>query len=46
MSKKILIRLLATVLLTTAPSTEAQQTGKIFRIGYLDKPLLPVVRSS
>ena len=36
MSKKILICLLATVLLTTAPSTEAQQPGKIFRIGFLD----------
>jgi putative ABC transport system substrate-binding protein len=36
MSGKILGWLLATVLLTTAPPAEAQQSGKIFRIGYLD----------
>jgi putative tryptophan/tyrosine transport system substrate-binding protein len=35
MSKKILVCLLATVLLTTAPPTEAQQAKKIPRIGYL-----------
>jgi putative ABC transport system substrate-binding protein len=32
---KFLIWLLATVLLGTAPSAEAQQAGKILRIGYL-----------
>jgi len=36
MMKSILLWLLATVLLTTAPAADAQQTGKIFRIGYLD----------
>src|SRR3972149_2962501 len=36
MAKKILLWLLATVLLTTAPLADAQQTGKIFRIGVLD----------
>ena len=36
MSKRILVCLLATVLLTTAPSTEAQQAGKVPRIGFLD----------
>jgi ABC-type uncharacterized transport system substrate-binding protein len=36
MSKKILVCLLATVLPTTALSTDAQQTGNVFRIGYLD----------
>ena len=25
---------------------DAQQTGKIFRIGFLDRALLPVARSS
>ena len=35
MSGKILISLLATVLLTTAPPAEAQQAKKIPRIGYL-----------
>ena len=32
----ILIWLLATVLVTTAPPADAQQAGKIFRIGFLD----------
>jgi putative ABC transport system substrate-binding protein len=36
MKPKISSWLLATVLLTAAPPTDAQQTGKIFRIGYLD----------
>ena len=36
MSGKILVWLLTTVLLTTAPAADAQQTGKIFRIGFLD----------
>jgi putative ABC transport system substrate-binding protein len=35
MIKKILVCLLATVLLTTAPPTEAQQPKKVHRIGYL-----------
>ena len=35
MSGKIFIWLLTTVLLTTAPPTEAQQPKKIPRIGYL-----------
>ena len=35
MGKKILVCLLATVLLTTAPPTEAQQPKKVPRIGYL-----------
>ena len=35
MIKKILVCLLATVFLTTAPPTEAQQPTKIPRIGYL-----------
>jgi ABC-type uncharacterized transport system substrate-binding protein len=36
MMKYILVWLLATVLLATAPAAYSQQTGKIFRIGYLD----------
>src|SRR5262245_24100964 len=36
MSGKTLFRLLTTVLLITAPVAQAQQTGKIFRIGFLD----------
>ena len=36
MSGKILVWLLTTVLLTTGPAADAQQTGKIFRIGFLD----------
>ena len=36
MSKNVFVWLLATVLLTTAPFAEAQQTGKIFHIGVLD----------
>src|SRR5262245_20922660 len=36
MMKSILLWLLATVLLTTAPAADAQQTGKFFRIGFLD----------
>jgi putative tryptophan/tyrosine transport system substrate-binding protein len=36
MKTKSFFWLLATVLLTTAPFAEAQQPGKIFRIGFLD----------
>jgi len=36
MNSKILFWLLTTVLLTTAPLADTQQTGKIFRIGFLD----------
>jgi putative ABC transport system substrate-binding protein len=36
MMKSILFWLLATVFLTTAPRAEAQQTGKVLRIGFLD----------
>jgi len=36
MRSKSRIWLLITVLLTTAPSAQAQQPGKIFRIGFLD----------
>src|SRR5215475_7988629 len=36
MGKKICLWLLATILLAIAPPTEAQQPGKIFRVGYLD----------
>jgi putative ABC transport system substrate-binding protein len=35
MIKKILVCLLATVLLITAPPTEAQQPAKVPRIGYV-----------
>ena len=35
MNRRIVIWLLATLLLTTAPITEAQQPTKVFRIGYL-----------
>ena len=35
MSGKIFIWLLATILLTTAPLAQAQQPGKVPRIGYL-----------
>jgi hypothetical protein len=33
MMKSILFCLLTTMLLTTAPAANAQQTGKVFRIG-------------
>jgi putative ABC transport system substrate-binding protein len=36
MNSKFLVWLLTTVLLTTAPFADAQQTGKILRIGFLD----------
>ncbi len=36
MKSKFVFWLLTTFLLTTAPVSEAQQAGKIFRIGYLD----------
>src|SRR5262245_30697788 len=36
MSKKVCLWLLATILLAIAPSAEAQQAGKVARIGYLD----------
>jgi ABC-type uncharacterized transport system substrate-binding protein len=38
MSRKIFALLLTTVLLITAPAAEAQQTGKVSRIGYLVVP--------
>jgi putative ABC transport system substrate-binding protein len=43
MSGKIFIWLLATVLLITAPPTEAQQPKKIPRVGYLDGASLSAV---
>jgi len=36
MMKSILVRLLATAILISAPAANAQQPGKIFRIGFLD----------
>src|SRR5262245_50352630 len=36
MGKKICLWLLAIILLAIAPPAEAQQTGKVFRIGFLD----------
>ena len=36
MVKSILVWLLATAILIPAPATNAQQSGKIFRIGFLD----------
>src|SRR5574341_788124 len=36
MTKKCFILLLTTVLLTAVPAAQAQQTGKLFRIGLLD----------
>ncbi len=36
MSRRIFLWLLATLLLTTSPPADAQQTGKVFRIGILD----------
>src|SRR5262245_36613013 len=36
MSGRILVWLLAIILLATAPAAEAQQTGKVVRIGFLD----------
>ena len=36
MMKSILFRLLATAILISAPAADAQQAGKIFRIGFLD----------
>ncbi len=36
MMKSILVWLLATAILIAAPAAQAQQTGKLFRIGFLD----------
>src|SRR5262249_38141043 len=36
MSGRILVWLIAIILLATAPAADAQQTGKVFRIGFLD----------
>src|SRR5262245_29398674 len=36
MSGRIFVRLLAIILLATAPAAEAQQAGKVFHIGFLD----------
>ena len=36
MKEKIFVWLLATLVLTTAPHLHAQQSGKIFRVGFLD----------
>jgi ABC-type uncharacterized transport system substrate-binding protein len=36
MTKSLFFWLLTTVLLAIAPATDAQQTGKVFRIGFLD----------
>ena len=36
MMKSILVRLLATAIVISAPAADAQQAGKIFRIGFLD----------
>jgi len=36
MKSNFLFWLLTTVLLTTSPVVDAQQSGKIFRIGFLD----------
>ncbi len=41
MTKKIALCLLTTVLLATAFSAEAQQPGKVHRIGYVFTGLLP-----
>ena len=46
MMKSIVIWLLATAIVISGPIANAQQAGKIFRIGFLDKALLPVARSS
>ena len=42
--KHIIVRLLAVfvIVATCGVRADAQQTGKIFRIGFLDKALLPV----
>ena len=36
MKEKIFVWLLATLVLTTVPHLHAQQSGKIFRVGFLD----------
>ena len=41
MYRKIIICLLTAALLSTVPFVEAQQTGKVYRIGYLFTGLLP-----
>ena len=46
MKKKITVLTLCAMLFALCSSADAQQTGKIFRIGFLDKALLPVARSS
>ena len=46
MKKRITLWLLATLFLANVSLADAQQTGKIFRIGFLDKALLLVARSS
>ena len=46
MFRRIVICLPLTVFLLTVSSADAQQTGKVPRIGFLDKALLLVSRSS
>ena len=46
MFRRIIICFPLTVFLLTFLLRDAQQTGKIFRIGFLDQALLPVARSS
>jgi hypothetical protein len=45
MKIKITVVTLCTMLFALSYSASAQQTGKIFRIGYLIQALLPVARS-
>ena len=46
MNYKAILFLLAASILICVHLAEAQQPGKIFRIGFLDQALLPVARSS
>ena len=46
LNTKIVFFVLSFSLMAIARLTPAQQSGKIFRIGFLDNALLPVARSS
>ena len=46
MFRRIVFCLPLTVFLLTVSSANAQQAGKVPRIGFLDQALLPVSRSS
>ena len=46
MQRKITVFALCAMLFALCGSVDAQQPGKVFRIGYLEQSMLPVARSS